>query len=165
MTDYLQALLDQEREETPPRWHDRGGPWVRRSGPKKGRPAAPGGASWEEGQLEESASLSAPAAQAVLAEPAGQGEDLADQRWSDPAGPRGEPTLPQPGRQPMGPAQLYAALRRTAGLSRLAAGGGGTIPAVLPAASAPAETGQDWEDLDRAVQRDARRYDGGFSLY
>ena len=65
----------------------------------------------------------------------------------------------------MGPAQLYAALRRTAGLSRLAAGGGGTIPVVLPAASAPVETGQDWEALDRAVQRDARRYDGGFSLY
>ena len=165
MTDYLQALLDQEREETPPRWHDRGGPWVRRTVPPKSEPAAPGGERGEAGWLEEGAAPHALAAEAVLAEPAGHGEALADQRWSDPAGPRGEPTLPQPGGQPMGPAQLYAALRRSAGLSRLAAGGGGTIPAVLPAASAPAETGQDWEALDRAVQRDARRYDGGFSLY
>lgn len=59
---------------------------------------------------------------------------------------------------------LYEALGRTARVARLAGGGRETVTVTLP--SGPVEhSGEDWSALDRAVQRDARRYDGGFALY
>ena len=47
---------------------------------------------------------------------------------------------------------------------RWLAGGGtaGTVPLPSPV---PGERGTDWAALDRAVERDARRYDRGFPLY
>lgn len=62
--------------------------------------------------------------------------------------------------------ELYVALGQTARVSRLAAEReAGCAPAIVTVPVPAAAEGRDWEDLDRAVQRDARRYDGGFALY
>ncbi len=63
-----------------------------------------------------------------------------------------------------GVGELSHRLARTAQAVRWLAGGGtaGTVP--LPS-SVPGERGTDWAALDRAVERDARRYDRGFPLY
>lgn len=58
---------------------------------------------------------------------------------------------------------LYQALQRSGRAARLAAGGRETVTVTLPGKTAGAA--EDWDGLDRAVQRDARRYDGGFTLY
>ena len=63
-----------------------------------------------------------------------------------------------------GSAVLAQRLRRTGRVSRLARGGGSTVTVTLPDRSSPAPA-LDLLALDRAVQRDARRYDGGFTLY
>lgn len=59
---------------------------------------------------------------------------------------------------------LYAAMGKVGQVERLVLGEerGQVVPLALPGWSQRAET---VEHLDRAVQRDARRYDGGFSLY
>lgn len=59
---------------------------------------------------------------------------------------------------------LYAAVERLGRVERLAEGArqGQAIPLTLPVQPGGAA---GVEALDRAVQRDARRYDGGFSLY
>lgn len=59
---------------------------------------------------------------------------------------------------------LYAAMGKVGRVERLALGEerGQAAPLTLPIWPQRAETA---ESLDRAVQRDARRYDGGFSLY
>lgn len=59
---------------------------------------------------------------------------------------------------------LYAAMGKVGRVERLVLGKerGQVVPLALPGWSQRAET---VEHLDRAVQRDARRYDGGFSLY
>lgn len=59
---------------------------------------------------------------------------------------------------------LYAALGKVGRVERLILGEerGQVVPLALSGGSQRAET---VEHLDRAVQRDARRYDGGFSLY
>lgn len=59
---------------------------------------------------------------------------------------------------------LYAAMGKVGRVERLILGEerGQAVPLALPGWSQRAET---VEHLDRAVQRDARRYDGGFSLY
>lgn len=64
----------------------------------------------------------------------------------------------------VGSAVLAQRLRRTNRVSRLARGGGSTVTVTLPDRSSPAPA-LDLLALDRAVQRDARRYDGGFTLY
>ncbi|MDO4516153.1 MAG: hypothetical protein Q4C76_03335 [Bacillota bacterium] len=64
----------------------------------------------------------------------------------------------------VGSAVLDQRLRRTGRVSRLARGGGSAVTVTLPDRSSPAPA-LDLLDLDRAVQRDARRYDGGFTLY
>ena len=58
----------------------------------------------------------------------------------------------------------YAAMGKVGRVERLVLGEerGQVVPLALPGWSQRAET---VEHLDRAVQRDARRYDGGFSLY
>ena len=75
----------------------------------------------------------------------------------------------QEGRLPLlprgqGVGELSHRLARTAQAVRWLAGGGtgGTAPLPSPA---PGERGTDWAALDRAVERDARRYDRGFPLY
>lgn len=59
---------------------------------------------------------------------------------------------------------LYAAMGKVGRVERLILGEerGQAVPLALSGWSQRAET---VEHLDRAVQRDARRYDGGFSLY
>lgn len=59
---------------------------------------------------------------------------------------------------------LYAAMGKVGRVERLVLGEerGQVVPLALPGWSQRMET---VEHLDRAVQRDARRYDGGFSLY
>lgn len=64
----------------------------------------------------------------------------------------------------VGSAVLAQRLRRTGRVSRLARGGGTAVTVTLPDRSSPAPA-LDLLALDRAVQRDARRYDGGFTLY
>lgn len=59
---------------------------------------------------------------------------------------------------------LYAAMGKVGRVERLILGEerGQAVPLALSGGSQRAET---VEHLDRVVQRDARRYDGGFSLY
>ena len=59
---------------------------------------------------------------------------------------------------------LYAAMGKVGRVERLALGEerGQAVPLSLPVWTQRTET---VESLDRAVQRDARRYDSGFSLY
>ena len=59
---------------------------------------------------------------------------------------------------------LYAAMGKVGRVERLILGEerGQAVPLALSGWSQRAET---VDHLDRAVQRDARRYDGGFSLY
>ncbi len=59
---------------------------------------------------------------------------------------------------------LYAEMGKVGRVERLALGEerGQAVPLTLPVWSQGTET---VERLDRAVQRDARRYDGGFALY
>lgn len=62
-------------------------------------------------------------------------------------------------------AGLVEGLRRAAQAARLAAGGTSAATARLPEAEPTARMNPDLLALDRAVRRDARRYDGGFALY
>lgn len=66
----------------------------------------------------------------------------------------------------MSPQELYVALGQAASVSRLAVErAAGHSPAIVTVPVPAAAERRDWEELDRAVQRDARRYDGGFALY
>ena len=64
----------------------------------------------------------------------------------------------------VGRVELYAAMGKVGRVERLILGEerGQAVPLALSGWSQRAET---VDHLDRAVQRDARRYDGGFSLY
>lgn len=63
-----------------------------------------------------------------------------------------------------GAAELDRKLRQTGRLSRLAETGGTALTVALPERAQPAGAA-DLLDWDRAVRRDARRYDSGFTLY
>lgn len=63
-----------------------------------------------------------------------------------------------------GVGELSHRLAWTAQAVRWLAGGGTAGTAPLPS-PVPGERGTDWTALDRAVERDARRYDRGFPLY
>lgn len=66
----------------------------------------------------------------------------------------------------LGVRALCQALGRTQRAVRLAeASRGGTAAQTVPVPEGAEERRADWEELDRAVQRDARRYDNGFALY
>lgn len=72
--------------------------------------------------------------------------------------------LPSAERSALAGEALYEALRRAARTARAGRQGPGTVALTLPdrAVSAPNLT---LTDIDRAVQRDARRFDGGYTLY
>ena len=59
---------------------------------------------------------------------------------------------------------LYAQLGQARQIAQAAMGGREVTPFALTE-SLEQRTTADWGELDRAVQRDARRYDGGFFLY
>lgn len=60
--------------------------------------------------------------------------------------------------------ELLRAFQKTGRSVRAVRGGQGTVTVTLPETAGRAG---EWDvlELDKAVQRDARRYDGGFSLY
>ena len=89
-----------------------------------------------------------------------QGHDLAngeapdrDLLWAEPLEKR-----------TLGAAVLAQRLRRTGRVSRLAQGGRTAVTVTLPDQGGTRQS-LDLLELDRAVQRDARRYDGGFPFY
>ena len=63
-----------------------------------------------------------------------------------------------------GAAGLLTALTRTAWAAGVVRQQGRVLGTELPG-EVPGPKGLDLETMDRAVQRDARRYDGGFPLY
>lgn len=70
-------------------------------------------------------------------------------------------TLPADGLKLSGQAALFRQTRSADALWRAAAESPAGVSWVPPAAGRTAET----EDISRAVQRDARRYDGGFTMF
>lgn len=70
-----------------------------------------------------------------------------------------------PARRTTGAAALEAQLRRSGRLSQAAQTGGAAVTVALPEGAQPAASAADLTALDRAVRRDARRYDSGFTLY
>ncbi len=176
MRDYLEEWLAGERGTLLPRRQNGGTGTVRRNPEQEGEeaalPAAERDAFLEEGNLARQGTAGEGQS---LAEVAAPGELLwpVPERQEDvwPAGEAAE--WPLPGQEEllqesggMSPRELYAALGRTARVSRLAAeGAAGGSPAIVTVPAPAHEARRDWEDLDRAVQRDARRYDGGFALY
>lgn len=177
MRDYLEEWLEGELGAVLPRRQSGGPGTVRRSSGQEGEEVVPLAA--ERGTpLEESDLAQQGAAEGLdlLAEAAAAPEEIAwpvsesrERGW--PAGETAEQPLPGQGELPqesggMSLQELYVALGQTARVSRLAAEReAGRVPAIVTVPVPAAAEGWDWEDLDRAVQRDARRYDGGFALY
>lgn len=176
MRDYLEEWLAGELGGVLPRRQRGGTGMARRSSGQAGeeavRPAAERDALLEEGRLARQGTAEELALLAEAAAPGGLGWEVPERQegvW--PAGEAVEPPLPGQGELPqegggMSPRELYVALRQTASVSRLAVErAAGHVPTIVPVPVPAAEERRDWEDLDRAVQRDARRYDGGFALY
>lgn len=177
MRDYLEEWLEGESGAVLPRRQRGGAGTVRRSSGQEGEEVVPLAA--ERGTpLEESnlAQQGAGEGLDLLAEAAAAPEELAwpvserrERKW--PAGETAEQPLPGQGELPqedreMSPQELYVALGQAASVSRRAVErAAGHSPAIVTVPVPAAEARRDWEDLDRAVQRDARRYDGGFALY
>lgn len=177
MRDYLEEWLEGESGAVLPRWESGGTGTVRRNSSQEGGEAV-ALAAGEDAPLEERHLAPQGAAEGLdlLAEAAAVPEEIA---WSGserqervwPTGETAEQPLPVPGELPqesggMSLQELYVALGQTARVSRLAAEReAGCAPAIVTVPVPAAAEGRDWEDLDRAVQRDARRYDGGFALY
>ena len=143
--DGTEALLPEEQTILARRWRFSGEGWLE---PAEGGPLPEGGA---EAPRPEAGQGDLPAA----GPGAGQENVLAGLLAEDrlPPLPRGQ-----------GVGELSHRLARTAQAVRWLAGGGtaGTVPLPSPV---PGERGTDWSALDRAVERDARRYDRGFPLY
>lgn len=89
-----------------------------------------------------------------------QGHDLANGEAPDRDLLWGEPLE----KRTLGAAVLAQRLRRTGRVSRLAQGGRTAVTVTLPDQGGTRQS-LDLLELDRAVQRDARRYDGGFPFY
>lgn len=143
MIDYLSPLLEEETELDwrEPAWV----PAAERETPRPPETGEPAKAGVE--------ALRYAAAQAGGVNLDGETELAPDLSWAEPLG-----------RRTLGAAELAQRIRRTGRVSRLAREGGVPVTVTLPEASGSAAA-PDLLDLDRAVQRDARRYDGGFTLY
>lgn len=167
MIDYLEAILDEETEESLFRQKRRRGlVFGRKKRAEEEMPLAADAASARsvalagttvpaQGELDQKAA----GTDDRMAVPQGLGMEAQQKLSSAP--------LDGTARQAssMTPSQLYEALGHATRLSRTALHSGTPLPTVLTVESTTGEKNQDWEALDRAVQRDARRYDGGFSLY
>ena len=105
---------------------------------------SPGGAPWQAGTA-----------------PAG-GEDFLAALL---AGREREEALPPEDSPWQGSWSLEETLARTAQAVQGMFGENRTVTVTLPEAPAAPGTEGDWAALDRAVERDARRYDRGFPLY
>ena len=141
MIDYLEEVLEEEREETLSQ--------SRRVAvrPRSGRPAGEPGT--------ESAGAAGTGAGEIAAVEAP--ENALGSPWGD--------WLPRTEGETGAASALLGALARTARSVRAIRGSAGVMTVTLPPAERPANRGVDVEALDLAVQRDARRYDGGFELY
>lgn len=114
-------------------------------GAERERPErSPGGAPWQTGTA-----------------PAG-GEDFLAALL---AGREREEALPPEDSPWQGGWSLEETLARTAQAVQGMSGENRTVTVTLPEAPAAPGTEGDWAALDRAVERDARRYDRGFPLY
>lgn len=160
MMDYLEALLGQAGEEE---WMAPGRRVIlgKRTTVQADDPAEEEKTAEGEGRLLRSGEGGGvPEEELSLKEEAPVGEEL---EGMDGAARQADLWMAREGGREEG-TPLYEALRRTARVARLAAGGRETVTLTLPGETAERQEG-DWTALDRAVQRDARRYDGGFTLY
>ena len=141
MTDYLQEALE-GGEETAALIQGRRALLPRRPGPAPTPPEAE----------------PAPQASSAGAFPVPAEGESGEESWSGDL----------PGREARGEAGtwLLAALGRAGRARRALRQGPGAVTVPLPGpGEAPAAGETDLESLDLALQRDARRYDGGFPLY
>ena len=176
MRDYLEEWLEGELGAVLPRRQSGGTGTVRRSSGQEGEEMVPlaeeRGAPLEESDLAQQGAaegldlLSEAATPEEIAWPVSESRERG---W--PTGETAEQPLPGQGELPqesgaISPRELSVALGQTASVSRLAVEREARhSPTVVTVPVPAAEVRRDWEDLDRAVQRDARRYDGGFALY
>lgn len=191
MTDYLEALLPEEREEEeelsgasplgrtgrvlPPKGENTPGEpdEVRGSEPGVGLSRKPSpletaqrfAAAGREGEDVPQAQGQAPGEE--LPPWAGPGLQLAAELASAARSVRRAAGMPAPAGSGAGAEALLGSLEQArqavrAVNLRTAASGGGSLSLPEEGGAAP---GLSLAELDRAVQRDARRYDGGFTLY
>lgn len=162
MMDYLAPLVGEGADREDFLAQTRAVPSARRAGDTGGKnlPAeAPGAHPWEEADGEGSAD--APGMPFDGAVPQARGEDFLAALL---AGQAGEAVLPSEDDLWQGNWSLEETLARTAQAVQGVLGQSRSVTVTLPEPSAtPGEEG--WAALDRAVERDARRYDRGFPLY
>lgn len=175
MIDYLEALLPEEEGEEEAL--ELAGPSFPRpagAGAAEDRPGPPGQGTGAE-ELPEPEDMTPEAVWAPLAVKgrqmlglqAGAWERTAAEAWERPASPAaleaGEPL--GHGRE-QGAAALLERLSRARQTAGYGSGpGGGAVRLSVPQGAEAGGGGLELEALDRAVQRDARRYDGGFALF
>lgn len=181
MRDYIEDLLRRQavrerEEEEPPRWTAAEPcPQARRSGRGKEEPAACGKReAWAPVPPGTTADLAEDGpysggriAEAAPAGGAGAGVTGAAQAEGLPrlrGWEAGGFIAPEAGARAAGAAVLYRGMRRTAEAARYR-GREGTREAAGRGLTVEARRAMDLEALDRAFQRDARRYDGGFERY
>lgn len=160
MIDYLEELLEEEAAV------DLEGNLLTVVGHRRGAP--PTGEE-EAGEEDDPDRLSPGAAQAgqkarlpAVEEDTAEGESASLEAAA--AAPAGERTWAAAQARETGAAGLVWQLRQASRAARLALPGQASVTVTLPGGeSAPGRL--DLLELDRAVQRDARRYDGGFPLY
>lgn len=163
MIDYLEALLEEDREE------EEGKPLIL---PRKRTLRR------RKGQTEgDDISVHSPEQRVDFGEP------FREERVEDSSPLPGEEPLREEGEEPdtasvsvsfrplsgteqagAGAPALYEAMIRARRGARASVGTANTLTVTLPG-EVSSQQPPDWTALDRAVQRDARRYDGGFSLY
>ncbi len=161
MIDYLEEVLEEEREETLSQ--SRRVAVRPRSGRPAGEPGTESAGAAGTGAEDPGEARAAPA-------PAEDGETAPGEiaAVEAPENALGSPWgdwLPRTEGETGAASALLGALARTARSVRAIRGSAGVMTVTLPPAERLANRGVDVEALDLAVQRDARRYDGGFELY
>ena len=173
MIDYLEAVLAEEREEEFPAQSRR----VAVRPPEKRKKPDPIGTEKPRSPESEPAETRAAPAEGETAEVPGvtPAEETAEEtaallfgeEWMDPALQEapGRGWISQAERPAEAAGVLLEALSRTGRSLRALRSGPGIMTGTLPEAGAGAAEEPALEALDLAMQRDARRYDGGFQLY
>lgn len=187
MIDYLEALLEEEAEETVDilRLGRRvltgmgaaGNPPAEEEAVERGEGEESASEEWTVREAEFRSAFSAPARQESWPEilssvrkesgEAGESEEspaLAEQLQGAGRQVAALAALRETrGEEPTG-AELYHTLQRAAQAARMGRRRPGTFSLTLPNRAAPAP-GLTLTEIDRAVQRDSRRFDGGYTLY
>lgn len=160
MMDYLAPLVGEGEDLLA---QARAVPTARRAGDTGGkdRQAEVSGVHpWEATDGERSADV--PRIPFDRAGPQGKGEDFLTALL---AGQAGEAALPPEDDLWQGNWSLEETLARTAQAVQGVPGQSRTVTVPLPESPSASRGEEDWAALDRAVERDARRYDRGFPLY